>query len=82
MSVSIKMSVSEPLMQIPLQFRMISLWLMVTAIILLITSELISSDYGTTRILVNKKRLKNVSITLGILSLLTLVINIYYLTLF
>ena len=74
------MSVSKLIMQIPLQFWEISLWLIFTAIILLTTSELITPDYGKPRILLNKKRLKNASIILGILSLLTVMINIYYLT--
>lgn len=64
-------------MQFPLGFWDISLWLAVTAIILLITSELISPYYGRTNILVNKKRLKNVSLIMGILFLITVAIRIY-----
>ena len=43
-------------MQFPLGFWDISLWLAVTAIILLITTELISPYYGKTNILINKKK--------------------------
>ena len=44
-------------MSFPLTFWDISLWLVITAIILLITSVLISPYYGKTNILINKKRL-------------------------
>ena len=61
----------------PLSFWDISLWLAVTAIILLITSELISPYYGKTNILINKKRLRNAALTTGILFLITVAIRIY-----
>ena len=64
-------------MQFPLSFWDLSLWLAVTAIILLITSELISPYYGRTNLLVNKKRLKNVALTVSILFLITVAIRIY-----
>jgi hypothetical protein len=61
----------------PLSFWDISLWLAVTAIILLTTSELVSPYYGKTNILINKKRLKNAALTIGILFLITVAIRIY-----
>ena len=61
----------------PLSFWDISLWLAVTAIILLITSELISPYYGKTNILINKKRLRQTALTIGILFLITVTIRIY-----
>lgn len=61
----------------PLSFWDISLWLAVTAIILLITSELISPYYGKTNILINKKRLRQTALTIGILFLITVAIRIY-----
>jgi hypothetical protein len=64
-------------MDFPLSFWDISLWLAITAIILLITSELISPYYGKTNLLINKKRLKNVALVIGILFLITVVIRIY-----
>lgn len=64
-------------MQFPLSFWDISLWLAVTAIILLITSELTSPYYGKTNILINKKRLKNAALTMGVLFLITVAIRIY-----
>jgi hypothetical protein len=64
-------------MQIPLSFWDISLWLAVTAIILLITAELISPYYGQTNLLINKKKLKNAALILGVLFLMTVAIRIY-----
>ena len=63
-------------MQFPLSFWDISLWLAVTAIILLITSELISPYYGRMNLFINKKRLKNVALSLGALFLITVAIRI------
>jgi hypothetical protein len=63
-------------MQFPLSFWDISLWLAVTSIILLITSELISPYYGRTNLPINKRRLKNVSLSLGALFLVTVAIRI------
>ena len=65
------------MMNFPLNFWDISLWLAVTAIILLITSELISPYYGKTNLLINKKRLKNAALATGILFLITVAIRIY-----
>jgi len=63
-------------MAFPLGFWDISLWLAITAIILLITSEMLSPYYGKANILVNKKRLKNAAITASILFLATVTIRI------
>jgi len=64
-------------MEFPLSFWDISLWLAVTAIILLITSELLSPYSGKTNILINKKKLKNAALITGILFLITVVIRFY-----
>ena len=64
-------------MSFPLSFWDISLWLAVTAIILLTTSELASPYYGKTNLLINKKRLKNAALTTGTLFLITVAIRIY-----
>jgi len=64
-------------MQFPLSLWDISLWLAVTAIILLVTSELISPHYGKTNLLIKKKRLRNVALAISILFLITVVIRIY-----
>ena len=63
-------------MNFPLGFWDVSLFLAMTAIILLITSELISPHYGKLNILVNKKRLKNAAITVSALFLITVAIRI------
>ena len=64
-------------MLFPLVFWDISLWLAITAIILLVTSELISPHYGRINVVIDKKRLKNVALTVGILFLCTVALRIY-----
>lgn len=63
-------------MMFPLGFWDISLLLAITAIILLITSEMLSSYYGKVNILINKKRLKNIALAVSVLFLATVVIRI------
>jgi len=63
-------------MTFPLGFWDISLLLAITAIILLITSELISPYYGKVNIIINKKRLINVGLATSILFLATVAIRI------
>lgn len=60
----------------PIGFWDISLLLAITAIILLITSELLSPHYGKVNILINKKRLRNTAITVSTLFLITVAIRI------
>ena len=55
----------------------ISLWLAVTAIILLTTSELLSPRYGQTNFIIEKKALRKVGLVLGITFLSTVVMRIY-----
>jgi len=64
-------------MQFPLTFEDISLWLSITAIILLITAELISPQYGHANILIDKKRLRTVALGMGLLFMVTVAIRIY-----
>ena len=64
-------------MRFPLSIWEISLWLAVTSMILLVASELTSPRYGSVRILINKKALKNVAILTAILFLITVLIRIY-----
>ncbi len=54
----------------------ISLLLAVTAIILLITSEMLSPYYGRVHVLISKKRLKNVAIVISTLFLGTVTIRV------
>ena len=63
-------------MNFPLSFWDISLFLAVTAIILLVTSELISPYYGKTNLLINKKRLKNTALAASTLFLVTVAIRV------
>ncbi len=64
-------------MQFPLTFWDISLWLVVTTIILLVTAELISPYYGRTNLVIDKKRLRRAAFAVGILFLATVIIRIY-----
>jgi hypothetical protein len=64
-------------MQFPLSFWDISLWLAVTAIILLITSELLSPYYGKTSLLIERRRLRTAALTVGLLFMFTVFIRIY-----
>jgi hypothetical protein len=63
-------------MDFPLSFSDTSLWLAITAIILLVTSELISPYYGKTNLLINNKRLRNAALTVSTLFLATVAIRI------
>ena len=65
-------------MLFPLTFWDFSLWLAVTAIILLATSELISPHYGKTSLIIEKKRLRQAALLLGILFMFTTIIRIYF----
>lgn len=64
-------------MNFPLSFWDINLWLAVTAIILLTTSELLSPYYGKTRIYIRKKRLRMVALAVGSAFIFTVAILIY-----
>jgi len=60
----------------PLGFWDISLWLAINAIVLLVTSELVSPYYGNANIYVNVKRLRNAAIVVSILFLATVAVRI------
>jgi hypothetical protein len=62
--------------QWPLSLWDISLWLAVTAMTLLITSELISPYYGLTNLDINKARLKNAALAISAAFLATVAIRI------
>jgi len=63
-------------MYFPLGLWDISLWLAITAIILLITSEMLSPQYGKINIHINRKRLRNATLVVSILFLATVAIRI------
>jgi VIT1/CCC1 family predicted Fe2+/Mn2+ transporter len=66
-------------MHFPLSTSDISLWLAVTAIITLITSELLTSSTGQIgNIALNKKRLRLAAIALGIGFMITVIIRIIH----
>lgn len=64
------------MMTFPLGFWDVSLWLAVTAIILLIASEMISPYYGKINIYINKKRLKNAGLAVSMAFLFTVGVRI------
>ena len=64
-------------MSLPLGFWDLSLWTAVVAIILLITSELLSPYYGRTGILINRKRLRAVALVVALIFLGTVAYRIY-----
>jgi dipeptide/tripeptide permease len=63
-------------MWFPLGFSDLTLWTAVVAIILLITSELLSSYYGRTGI-INKRRLRLVALIFALIFLGTVAYKIY-----
>jgi hypothetical protein len=60
----------------PFTFWSISLWLAVTAIILLITAQLASWYDGPATLLIDTKKLKQAAIVLGLFFLVTVAIQI------
>jgi hypothetical protein len=64
-------------MQFPLGFWDLSLWTAVVAIILLITSELLSPYYGRTGIMINRRRLRLAALIVAFLFLGTVAFRIY-----
>jgi hypothetical protein len=63
-------------MQFPLSFMDISLWLAVIAIILLITSELITSYHGKNKVPINKQNIRNAALFVGVLFVITVIIRV------
>ena len=63
-------------MSFPLDFWDVSLWLAITAIILLITSEMLSPYYSRINIHINRNKLRNAALGISILFLGTIVIRV------
>ncbi len=63
-------------MTFPLNFWDISLLTAITAIILLVTSEMLSPYYEKVNILINRKKLKNTAIAFSAVFLTTVAIKI------
>jgi len=64
-------------MSFPLGFSDLSLWTAVVAIILLITSELLSPYYGRTGILLNRRRLRFAALIVAFIFLGTVAYRVY-----
>jgi len=65
-------------MNFPLSISDVSLWLAVMAIILLITSELLSSSTEHSRnIVIERKRLRLVALTLGTGFMVTVIMRVF-----
>ncbi|MGB9959785.1 MAG: hypothetical protein ACPLKQ_04620 [Candidatus Bathyarchaeales archaeon] len=63
-------------MNFPLDFWNISLMTAITAIILLVTSEMLSPNYGKVNIKINRKKLGKIAVAFSIVFLATVVIRI------
>jgi len=63
-------------MTFPLGLWDLSLWLAITAIILLVSSGLLSIYHGRTNLHINNKRLRNVGLAVSILFLITVALRI------
>jgi len=63
-------------MQLPLSLLDITLWLAITAIILLVTAELISPYYGKLNLMIDKGRLRLVSLLVGIAFIISIILNL------
>ena len=63
-------------MTLPLSLNDLSLLFAVTAVILLITSELMSPYYGKINVKINRKRLRNAAILFSIMFLATVALTI------
>lgn len=64
-------------MEFPLSLWELSLWLVITTLILLVTSEIVSPYYNQKGLLINRRRLRNTTLTMGILVLATFALQIY-----
>ena len=64
-------------MAFSLGFWDLSLWTAIIAIILLVTSELLSPYYGRTGLLIDKKRLRMVALIVALIFLASVVYRIY-----
>jgi len=58
-------------------FDAFTLWLAITSITLLVTSETLSPHYGRIQFLLNKRRVKNVAYALSIMFLAIIVIRVF-----
>jgi hypothetical protein len=64
-------------MNIPLSINDIIIFISVTSLILLITSEILNPRYGQTKFVIEKKRISSVAIVSSIFFFLMILIKIY-----
>jgi hypothetical protein len=64
-------------MQFPLSSADRMLWLGITAILLLVTSELLSPYYGQTTLLIERKKLRLTALVISLLFVLDALVQIY-----
>ncbi len=64
-------------MSIPIELQDLSVLLGVNAIILLLTSEMVSPEHGRIGIHVNRKRLRIAALTVSILFLITVILKTF-----
>lgn len=62
-------------MNFPLGFWDIGLWVAVTAIMLLVTSELLAPYYGHSSLVINRGRMRQAALALGIVFLVFVIIR-------
>jgi len=62
-------------MAFPLGFWDVGLWVAITAIILLITSELLAPYYGSTSLVIDRRRMRIAALALGIVFLIFVAIR-------
>ena len=60
----------------PLSLLDITLWLAIIAVILLITSELVSPSHGKINLVINRNRLNLVAILVGVTFIITILLQI------
>ncbi len=63
-------------MQFPLTFWDLSLWLAITSIILLITSQILSTHHGEKAVIIDRKKLRTAALILTLLFLGAVLIRI------
>jgi len=64
-------------MAFPMGFHELSLWLAVTAIILLATAELLSPYYGQTGLAAERKKLRRVALIVALCFMATVAVRVY-----
>jgi hypothetical protein len=61
-------------MELPLSFSDFIVWIAAMAVLLLLTSDILSIAYEVTNIYIDKKRLEKVSLTFGIFFLFLIIL--------